>query len=106
MLPAVDGTSVSVHPNVFHDLLDSLPVKQWQVDQQTDGLMIKIVPGEAAVDQSHLTEALQRALETIGALAPRIHIALADAIPKTALGKAPLIRALAKAVRHDSGTTA
>ena len=100
-LPATGGKAVSVHPNVFHHLLDPLPVRQWQVEHTTEGLAIRIVPGQAAIDPSGLIAALTRELQTAGAMSVPIHVELIDAIAKTALGKAPLIKALPG--RHADG---
>jgi phenylacetate-CoA ligase len=93
-LPAASGDSVTVHPNVFHHLLDPLSVKQWQVEHTTEGLVVRIVPGDAAIDPSGLIAALTRQLRGAGAVLVPIHVELVDNITKTALGKAPPIKAL------------
>jgi len=100
-LPGNEGRAVSVHPNVFHHLRDPLPVRQWQVEHTTEGLAIRIVPGQAAIDPSGLIAALRRELQTAGAVSVPIHVELMDAIAKTPLGKAPLIKALP--ARHADG---
>jgi phenylacetate-CoA ligase len=92
-LPAADGNVVSVHPNVFHHLLDPLPVKQWQVEHTSEGLVVRIVPGHAAIDPSGLIAALTRELQAAGAMLVPIRVELIDAIAKTPLGKARFVKA-------------
>ena len=103
-LPAAAGSTVTVHPNVFHNLLDPLPVRQWQVEHATEGLVVRIVPGHAAIDRGGLVAALERELQAAGVMALPIHVELVDTIAKTALGKAPLIRAVPSA--HADGAQA
>jgi phenylacetate-CoA ligase len=94
VLPAAGGTTVSVHPNVFHRVLEPLPVRQWQLEQTPGALVLRIVPGEATVIPETIVAALRGALADAGALPPAIHVELVDAVAKTPLGKAPLIKAL------------
>ena len=100
-LPATGANAVRIHPNVFHQLLDSLAIRQWQVEQTTEGLVIHIVPGTTAVNQSSLVADLMRQLQAAGASSIPIHVDLIDAIAKTALGKAPLVKALRGAPADD-----
>jgi phenylacetate-CoA ligase len=69
-------------------------VKQWQLEQRPEGLLLRLVPGRTNVVPETIVAALQGALAEAGARRSRIDVALVDAIAKTALGKAPLIRAL------------
>jgi len=92
-LPGPGGGLVAIHPNVFHRVLEPLPVKQWQVEQTAGALVLRVVPGRAKVAPETVVGALTRALGDAGALPPLIDIELVDAVVKTPLGKAPLIKA-------------
>jgi phenylacetate-CoA ligase len=94
VLPAAGGMTVSIHPNVFHRVFEPLPVNQWQVEQLAGALVLRIVPGQAPVVPGSIVAALTGALVEAGALPPPIDVQLIDAIAKTPLGKAPLIKAL------------
>lgn len=100
VLPAVHGATVSIHPNVFHRVLEPLPVKQWQVEQTASALVLRIVPGEAPVPREAVMASIAGALAEAGALPPSIEVALVDAVPKTQLGKTPLINAFRSSARH------
>ena len=93
-LPAGKGKTVSIHPNVFHRVLEPLPVRQWQLEQTADALVLRLVPGTAAVVPGTIVAALASALADAGALPQSIDVELVDAVAKTPLGKAPLIKAL------------
>ena len=67
VLPAAHGATVSIHPNVFHGVLEPLPVKQWQLEQTAEGLALRLVPGEASVAPDTVVAALERALLGAGA---------------------------------------
>jgi len=59
-LPGAAGGTVTIHPNVFHLVLEPLPIRQWQVQQTLDGLTIRIVPGLVPVDATAVDVALAR----------------------------------------------
>ena len=99
-LSAPKGTTVSIHPNVFHRVLEPLPLRQWQLEQVAGGLVLRIVPGEATVAPKSIVAALASALAEAGAVPPSIDVELVEAVLKTPLGKAPLIKAL-----RQGGTT-
>lgn len=94
VLPAAGGATVSVHPNVFHRVLEPLPVRQWQLEQVPDALLLRLVPGNATVVPGTIVAALTGALADAGALPLSINVELVDAVARTPLGKAPLIKAL------------
>ena len=99
VLPAAGGATVSIHPNVFHRVLEPLPVKQWQIEQTPSALVLRIVPGEAAMVPEAIAAAIAGALADAGALPPSIDVELVDAVAKTPLGKTPLIKALRLSAR-------
>ena len=94
VLPSPNGKNTSVHPNVFHRVLEPLPVKQWQVEQTLRGIVVRIVPGEGTADERTIVAALTAAVTEAGALPVPIEVEIVDSIPKTDLGKTKLIEAL------------
>lgn len=82
----------SVHPNVFHAVLESVPVAGWQVIDKGVGLRVLLARGNAAIDIDAVGLRLTRALDGVAAYNVPIAVELVDAIPRTALGKAPLVR--------------
>jgi len=97
-LPAYSGGTVRVHPNVFHQVLEGLPVQAWQVVEEPDGIRVLLARPEDSVDLSRVSVAIEQALEQQGVLARPVRIVQVEAIPRTALGKAPLIRARARTI--------
>jgi putative adenylate-forming enzyme len=85
---ALDG--VSVHPNVFHAALEPLPVTGWQVID--GGGQLRVLLAQAGdTNPDAVRSSVRQALARVGVADTPITIELVDAIPRTALGKAPLI---------------
>jgi hypothetical protein len=93
-LPGAGEGTVSVHPNVFHRLLEPLPIKQWQVRQTADGLDVSIVRSESPVDTAAVGEAISRELVAAGTAWVPVQARLVEKVAQTALGKTPLIMRL------------
>ena len=93
-LPSLDHGSVAIHPNVFHDTLDLLPLRAWQVRQEERGLRVLTVGSSEDVDGETISRTLASALATHGARPGYVLIERVDEIPKTALGKSPLVQRL------------
>ena len=93
-LPAVSGDKVYIQPLVFNRIMDILPVSGWQVAQQADdGLELLITGvGNGLFDEA-LIDQLTRSLAKEGAVVPYIRVQRVAEIPKTASGKAPLVKA-------------
>jgi hypothetical protein len=95
---------VTVHPNVFHEVLERLPIAGWQVIDEGDGLSVLLAGAGPGVDPSVIAATVVDALGRHGAVGIGVKVSLVDAIPRTALGKAPLVRrsepADAAALRH------
>jgi phenylacetate-CoA ligase len=81
-----------VHPNVFHNVLERLPIAGWQVIDNSGHLRVLIAGAGVGVDPSAVTVSVADALDRVGARHVPIETVLVDAIPRTALGKAPLVR--------------
>ncbi len=82
---------VVVRPNVFHAALERLQVAGWQIVEDPDGLRL-LLAGAADVDTAVVARSLNQALAAVGVADVPVSVELVDAIPRTALGKAPLIR--------------
>ena len=93
-LPAMAGSQVAVQPLVFNRVMDILPVNGWQVIQQADnGLVVLLTGVRNGLTDEALIDQLTRSLAQEGASVPYIQVQHVAAIPKTASGKTPLIKA-------------
>jgi putative adenylate-forming enzyme len=90
-LPRAGGGTISIHPNVFHRVLEPLPIKQWQVQQTADGIDVRIVRGVDPIDPSHVAASIARELVAAGAAPIQVRAQAVDKVVQTALGKAPLV---------------
>jgi putative adenylate-forming enzyme len=90
--PGADGGEISIHPLLFHNLLDMLPVSGWQVVQESDGLHILLARVHGVLDDRQIESQVESALTTQKAVAPPIQVQRVDAIPQTIAGKAPLVK--------------
>lgn len=92
-LPGRAG-SVTVHPNVFHDLLDHVTLAGWQVIQEPSCLRVHLAglaPGRSVED---VRVAVAAALTSAGVLPTTVDVHLVQRLERTALGKAPFVRGL------------
>mgnify|MGYP001386788688 CR=1 FL=1 len=93
-LPGIGGKrEVMIHPLTFHQILDPLPVSGWQVIREPDGLTVLLSDARNGLADQLLVDALSRALADQGATALPVTVQRVPVIPKTAAGKALLIRA-------------
>lgn len=94
-LAKVGGGHIAVQPGIFHRVMDLVPVAEWQVLHDDGGLTI-LVAGKGSDFQSEdLRSRLYDELLRTGAVVPVIRVESVDRIPRTPLGKAPLIRSIA-----------
>ncbi len=91
-LPSANGELVSIHPNVFHDLLEGLPLQAWQVLEEPERIRVLLASPSDPIDIEPLRLEVAAALEQRGVVRP-VAVELVDAVTKTAMGKAPLVRA-------------
>jgi phenylacetate-CoA ligase len=91
-LPRTGGGAVSIHPLLFHNILDVLPVSGWQVVQEKDGLHVLLAKVRGALDERRIESSLKSALAAQKAVVPLVHLQQVDAIPQTIAGKAPLVK--------------
>ena len=83
------GGPVEVHPNVFHDVLETAPVAQWQVVQDVDSLRVLVVAPEPQFDTVALHAQLTRALTRLGVIAPSVEVRWSAPFPTRPSGKRP-----------------
>jgi putative adenylate-forming enzyme len=93
--PARNGRTapVSIHPNVFHQLLETVPASGWQVRQEHDGLSVLLTGLSDHGLCGSLSRSVRETLEAQGAIVGSIRISSVDALERGGTGKAPLILA-------------
>jgi len=93
LLPGLKG-QVSIHPNVFHNVLDEATIAGWQVIQEPSGLRVLLVglAPSAAIEVVHA--GVVSALTSAGVIGTQVDVQVVETIERTRLGKAPLVRAL------------
>ena len=93
-LPAVSGGEVLVRPLVINRIMDIAPVSGWQVVQQADsGLVVLLTGAHDGMMDEMFANQISKSLAQEGVHAPYIKVQHVLEIPKTASGKAPLIKA-------------
>ncbi len=93
-LPTVSGSEVTVRPLVLNRVMDIVPVSGWQVIQQVDnGLVVLLTGARDGIPDQILVDQLTKSLTQDGAKVPYIRVQHVTEIPKSASGKAPLIKA-------------
>ncbi len=90
--PGATGGAVRVHPIVFHEIADTLPVSGWQVLQEIDGLKLLLSGARGELDKEALADAIGRELARRGAIVPRVEVKEVASIPQAASGKTPLVK--------------
>jgi phenylacetate-coenzyme A ligase PaaK-like adenylate-forming protein len=90
--PGVAGGMVNVHPLVFSRIMDTLPVSGWQVVQEASRLSVLLSGVRGSFGDQLLADTLRQALAEQGAIVPLVEVQWVENIPKTAAGKAPLIK--------------
>ena len=92
-LANTSGERVPVQPIVFHRIMEAVAAAEWQIVQTADGLEVLIAGARDGFSAEALAGGLQRELGTQGVAALPIQVVQVAAIPRSAIGKAPLIRA-------------
>jgi hypothetical protein len=94
-LPATVGGLVAVHPIVFHQVMDTVPASGWQVVQEADEIKVLLSGVREGVEDQRLIDSLRKALKAQGVVVPPLKVPRVLALPRTAAGKAPLVKAYA-----------
>lgn len=92
-LPGKVGPT-TVHPIVFHHALDQIATSGWQVIQEPGRLRVLIAGIAHGYDPEGIRAAVVAALDTAGVEAIPIEVQPVEDLERTALGKAPYVRAL------------
>jgi phenylacetate-coenzyme A ligase PaaK-like adenylate-forming protein len=88
------GTTL-IHPNVFHDVLDAVAVSGWQVRQDSATALTLLLANPAgSIQLEELTAQIVAAVRAAGGARPAVTVRVVETIPRTALGKAPLVVAM------------
>jgi hypothetical protein len=69
---ALAGREIAVHPNVFHQVMDTVPTSGWQVVQDVDGLTLFLSGLHETFAEETLVSQLQQALSKQGIIPPPI----------------------------------
>jgi putative adenylate-forming enzyme len=104
LLPGVGGATVRVHPNVFHRVLERVPVREWQVIQEPSSIRVLLARPDASVSDREVTASLRQELRSAGVVDLDVVVQRVEQVPRTAAGKAPLVRAHREAVAPASQT--
>src|SRR5215218_522650 len=91
--PATSGGQVSVQPIIFHRVMDAVPAGGWQVVQGPERLTVLLSGVREAFADAALIDPLRRELEVQGVIVPPVEVRRVVTIPRTTVGKAPLIKA-------------
>ncbi|MHC6593493.1 phenylacetate--CoA ligase family protein [Arthrobacter sp. C152] len=92
-LPGKQG-AVSVHPNVFHAVLDEVNLSGWQVVQEPGRLRVLVAGIAPGYSVQSIRAAVASALATAGAPGVPVDVESVAELQRTPLGKAPFVRAL------------
>ncbi|MCW3767238.1 MULTISPECIES: phenylacetate--CoA ligase family protein [Paenarthrobacter] len=92
-LPGRTG-EVTVHPIVFHHVLDQAAIAGWQIIQEFNGLRVLLAGLTRGTTPENVETTLSRALTEAGVAPLAIAIHVVDQLERTALGKAPFVRGL------------
>lgn len=90
--PALVGGMKAVPPLVFNRIMDATPVSAWQIVQENDGLHVLLVGVREGFEDEQLAETIRQALADQGIIVPLVAVQRVAAIPRSATGKAPLIK--------------
>lgn len=92
-LPGMAG-KVSVHPIVFHHVLDQAAAAGWQVIQEEYGLRVLVAGLAPGASTGGVRAAVAGALKDAGVVGTQVEVHVVERVERTALGKAPFVRGL------------
>ena len=92
-MPGTKGGQLLIQPLVFNRVMDILPVSGWQVVQETDtSLKVLLSGARNGLRDEAVSDAIRKELTSEGVIIPLIKVQRVAQIPKSASGKAPLIK--------------
>ncbi len=86
------GATVSIHPLVFHNILDTQPITGWQLTVNKATLRLVVSGAQGSFNETTIKQRLVAALTEGGALAPSLEIRRVEALPRDASGKITFIK--------------
>jgi hypothetical protein len=92
---------ISIHPKVFHHVLESAPATGWQVREEVAGLTVLLSGLRETALCERIAGSIRASLEEQGALVGSITVRAVDALERGATGKAPLV--MSKGRRKTGG---
>ncbi|MFY9636281.1 MAG: phenylacetate--CoA ligase family protein, partial [Cellulosimicrobium cellulans] len=92
-LPGKAG-DVSVHPIVFHHVLDQAAASGWQIIQEASGLRVLLAGLAPGASTEGVRTAVAGALKEIGVVDTAVDVHVVEHVERTALGKAPFVRGM------------
>ncbi len=96
-LPNKGGEQVAVQPIVYHRVMETVPAAEWQIVQTDGGLEVLIAGAREGFSTEVLAGELQRELGMQDVATLSVKVVQVETIPRSAIGKAPLIRAKKRA---------
>ena len=102
--PSASGTLITVHPRVYHQLMDTVPASAWQIVQASGRVEVLLSGERNGFDDVGLAETLRQTLAMQGACVPAVIVRWVPAIPPSASGKASLIKSRATAARRTESS--
>ena len=94
LLPSLSGGDILIRPLVINRVMDIVPVSGWQLIQQADnGLVLLLTGARNGLTDQTLVNQIKSSLAQEGADIPYVRIQHVPEIPRTAAGKAPLVKA-------------
>jgi len=91
-LKTKNAGTVSIHPIVFHKIMDTQPIDNWQLIKKEDSLDIVVSGTRAGFSAAKIKSQLKDALAQRGAVVPTITIRKVASIKRGASGKINLIK--------------
>ena len=92
-LPGRTGR-VTIHPIVFHHVLDEAGTSGWQIIQEPGRLRVLLAGLASGSSTEGVRDALSDTLKKAGVVNTGVEVQIAERLERTALGKAPFVRAL------------
>ena len=81
-----------MQPIVFHRVMDAVPAGGWQIVQEPEDLTVLLSGVREGFADAALADSLRRELEAQGVVMPPVKVRRVATIPRTTVGKAPLIK--------------
>ena len=91
LMSSADGIRACCEPPPNLQCDRGAPVTGWQVIDEGERLRVVLADG-ASIDTAATADSVRQALARVGVIDVPVQVDLVEAIPRTALGKVPLVR--------------